>query len=215
MMRRGPTRKGGVVVERARRRRLPAEEARRRILEAAERRLVEGGPQALRLTDVARDLGLTHQAILHHFESREGLLQELAASAMAALSRDLVEALGGAGDRPLDPRELLDGVFDTFGRRGHGRLLAWLFLSGLGERPDPAPLEMRRIAEALHERRRADGESVPFEETLFAVLLAGFAAFGDAIAGEAMRRSAGLAGDAHAESRFRDWFARVMVEQLR
>ena len=54
------------------RRRLPADEAKTRILEAAQKRLTEGGPDAIRLQDLAADLGISHPAILHHFGSREG-----------------------------------------------------------------------------------------------------------------------------------------------
>ena len=39
------------------RRRRTAEEARHEILAAAQRRLAEGGPEAIRLQDIARDLG--------------------------------------------------------------------------------------------------------------------------------------------------------------
>ena len=49
-----------------------AEEARRLILDAAEKRLAQQGPEGLRLQDIARDIGISHPAILHHFESREG-----------------------------------------------------------------------------------------------------------------------------------------------
>ena len=52
-----------------------APEARRAILEAAEKRLREGGPEAVRLQDLARDLGVSHPAILHHFGSREKLIR--------------------------------------------------------------------------------------------------------------------------------------------
>ena len=43
--------------------RLAPEEAQTRILDAAERRLAIGGPEALRLVDIAKDLGISHPAI--------------------------------------------------------------------------------------------------------------------------------------------------------
>ncbi|MDO9127858.1 MAG: helix-turn-helix domain-containing protein, partial [Parvibaculum sp.] len=58
-----------------------AEEARRLILDAAEERLAKQGPEGLRLQDIARDVGISHPAILHHFESREGLVRALIARA--------------------------------------------------------------------------------------------------------------------------------------
>ena len=44
------------------------EEAQRVILDAAEERLANGGPEALRLQDIAADVGISHPAILHHFD---------------------------------------------------------------------------------------------------------------------------------------------------
>ncbi|MBV1885644.1 MAG: TetR family transcriptional regulator, partial [Parvibaculaceae bacterium] len=52
----------------AKRIRRTAEEARRLILDAAEKRLAEQGPEGIRLQDIAKDIGVSHPAILHHFE---------------------------------------------------------------------------------------------------------------------------------------------------
>ena len=69
----------------ATRRRRSREEARRLILDAAERLLTEGGPEAVRLQEVGRAVGISHPAVLHHFGSREGLLLELESRAMERL----------------------------------------------------------------------------------------------------------------------------------
>ena len=69
----------------ARRRRFPAAQARARILAAAERKLAEVGPEQLRLTDLAAELGVSHQAILHHFGSREELVPRTIAGALLVL----------------------------------------------------------------------------------------------------------------------------------
>ncbi|MGH7960445.1 MAG: helix-turn-helix domain-containing protein, partial [Candidatus Binatia bacterium] len=59
------------------RRRRTAEEARRLILEAAEKRLITGGPEAIRLQDIAAEVGMAHAVISHHFGNREGLMEAL------------------------------------------------------------------------------------------------------------------------------------------
>src|SRR6185369_15152486 len=82
-----------VVSRKPSRRRRTAEEARYEILAAAQRRLTDGGPEAIRLQDIARDLGISHPTILHHFDSREGLMQALARSAMGALNADIMRAI--------------------------------------------------------------------------------------------------------------------------
>ncbi|MGH7329781.1 MAG: TetR/AcrR family transcriptional regulator, partial [Polyangiaceae bacterium] len=56
------------------RRRLDAEAARKLILDATERRLVRVGPSGIRLQEVAKDAGVSHPTVLHHFGSRELLV---------------------------------------------------------------------------------------------------------------------------------------------
>ena len=52
-----------------------ADEARRLILDAAERQLAEVGPAGLRLQEVAKEVGVSHPTVLHHFGSREELVE--------------------------------------------------------------------------------------------------------------------------------------------
>src|SRR5262249_22912893 len=61
----------------SKRTRRTAEGARREILDAAEKRLRELGPDGVRLQQIASDVGVSHPAILHHFESFEGLIQQV------------------------------------------------------------------------------------------------------------------------------------------
>src|SRR5215468_5138960 len=132
------------------RRRRTADEARYEILAAAQRRLAEGGPEAIRLQDIARDVGISHTNILHHFESREGLMQALGRSAMGALSADVLRAISDPG-RSTTTEAVLDRVFATLGESGHARLLAWAALS------DRAPVAsepqlMRMLGDAVQRR---------------------------------------------------------------
>jgi len=66
---------------------LPADEARTRILTAAERKLAEVGPEQLRLTELAAELGISHQAILYHYGSREELVSAVLAHAIARINQ--------------------------------------------------------------------------------------------------------------------------------
>ena len=63
-----------MVKETAKRVRRSPEAARLAILEAAERRLIEGGPETVRVQHIAADLGVTDAAVHHHFGSREALI---------------------------------------------------------------------------------------------------------------------------------------------
>ncbi len=195
-----------------RRRRRTAEEARFAILEAAQKRLAERGPEEIRLQDIASDLGISHPAILHHFGSREVLMRELSRHAFESLNADMVAALG---ERDGDVTAWLDRVFETLRDRGHARLLAWATLTGrLGgaDRRDDDPHLVRDLAEAVQTRREADAERAgeappPFEEAVFAVQLVSAALLGDALMGGVLRRSAGVACDDATTERYRRWLA--------
>jgi len=59
------------------------EAARDAILDAAEAIVVEVGPAGLRISAVAKRAGMAHPNIIHHFGSRDGLLNALAANESA------------------------------------------------------------------------------------------------------------------------------------
>lgn len=196
------------------RRRLEAAEARRRILDAAEKRLAEGGPEAIRLQELAADLGVSHPAILHHFGSREGLLEALESRAMEQLRRDLLERRRGSIG------EDLERVFATFGGEGHARLLAWRLLRA-GRTPvrEDATL-VRELTEAFHAERvaeaRREGRPPPaHEDTVFGVRLATVAMFGEALLGPLLTASAGLRDEARTSRRFRRWLGAILDERER
>jgi AcrR family transcriptional regulator len=205
------------------RRRRTAEEARRAILEAAQKRLAECGPEEIRLQDIASDLGISHPAILHHFGSRETLLLELSRHALRSLNADLVSVLADSSQE--DVKGWLDRVFETLRDRGHARLLAWSLLTGRLGRADGASEGeaddrlLFELAEAVHARRgelaRRVGAAEPsLEDSVFAVQLVAAALLGDALMGPLLRRSAGLATDDGSNERFRLWLGRQVMELL-
>ncbi|MDT0265688.1 TetR/AcrR family transcriptional regulator [Streptomyces sp. DSM 44915] len=76
--------------------------ATREILEAAERHLTERGPAALSLRAVARDLGMTVQALYHYFPHRDALVTAL----ITKTYEDLADALQAATADPARDPEL-------------------------------------------------------------------------------------------------------------
>lgn len=197
------------------RRRRTAEEAQRLILDAAEARLIEVGPAALRLQDVAQDVGVSHPTILHHFGSRDDLVAAVIRRALQQLQDDLLAAIRHHETNEATAQEVIQTAFAGLEGRGYGRLMAWLSLSGV----EP-PADMRRldeIADAVHARRcgeRPPEDRPDREDTLFFVLLASFAVFADSVAGRSMRQSAGLGDDPEAGARFRRWFGHLLYEHL-
>jgi AcrR family transcriptional regulator len=76
-------------IERPARVRRSSEAARENILAACEAILLEKGPQALKLADVAAGAGVANATVLHHFGSVDGVQTAL----MARMIRQLVERI--------------------------------------------------------------------------------------------------------------------------
>lgn len=198
----------------ARRIRRSADDARELILEAAEAQLTRQGPDSLRLVQLADQLGISHPTILHHFGSREGLVCAVVERTAQRLESQIFASLRGELDEG-NAVAMLERVFRALADQGHARLLVWLYLTG---EPAGDPIgygaRMRHIADTVHAMRKAGGSSADPEDTLFTVLLAGLALFGNAIAGAPLRRSAGLDNTGDANARFLAWFARLLREHL-
>ena len=192
-----------------------ADEARRLILDAAEERLAAQGPEGIRLQDIARDVGISHPAILHHFESREGLVRALIARTSAQLRDKMLTALQSrrGSEHVVEANELIANVFETLSDRGTARLLSWMLLTGRSPEYSTSGALVTEIADELHQRRKEDaaktGKDAPDrEDTLFMAILTANAAFGDAIIGRELAKDAGL--DQAGVARFRAWFAKLL-----
>lgn len=191
------------------RRRRTAPEAQRLILDAAEKRLTEGGPEAVRLQDIARDLGISHPSILHHFGSREALLGALEDRAMDELRRAVLSL-----PRSTTP-VALEQAFATLGDAGHARLLAWQSLTGRRGADGLGGALMHELTESLHGERRAraaleGGKAPSREETSFAIHLAAVAMFGDALIGDLLTMGTRVRNPERYRRRFRRWLGDLL-----
>ncbi len=207
-----------IIAGKVKRVRRTAEEARRVILDAAERRLAEHGPEGIRLQDIANDVGISHPTILHHFDSREGLVLALTQRAIEQLRADLLAAFTGPHMPDANMNPILDRVFDVLSRRGHARLIGWMILSGTLRQLPEAGL-LRELTDLIHEMRVAEckkrGLQVPdSEDTLFIVILGAIASFGDGLFGPLVRRAAKISDDPAVADRFRAWFADLLRRRI-
>lgn len=111
------------------RRRLEAADAREAILAAAESLLVESGPDALRLTEVATRAGVSHPNVLYHFGSVSELQTQLAQRVAERLAIEVAQAFErtAGAQAPIDLA--IAEVFRVFDEGGFARLLAWLEMS--------------------------------------------------------------------------------------
>ncbi|HEX3536741.1 MAG TPA: TetR/AcrR family transcriptional regulator [Stellaceae bacterium] len=194
-----------------RRQRRTPEEARRLILDTAQELIARTGPEGLRLQEIAAAAGISHPLILHHFGSREGLVRALTQQAVTELRDRLLAALGS---EEYSLGQQLDRVFDVF-RDGLAQRLAWLATVDPQGQQTGTAMVMRDIADGLHARRVAvapQGAAIERADTESLIHLIAAAAFGDAIFGAQLRRSAGLEQSSETEQRFRSWFASLIRE---
>jgi len=168
--------------------RLTPEESRAAALEAARELLLESGPQAVTLKAVGARIGKTHANLLHHFGTAAGLQSELARFIAERVTTHIAAAVERARHGEADPREVVDGTFDAFGKEGAGALAAWMILSGNRDALDP-------VLDAIHglvDRLREGHEDRPVPElTLWLVLTA----LGDSLLGAPMAAALGLDRD--------------------
>jgi AcrR family transcriptional regulator len=188
---------------RAGRRRLRKEESRARILAAAEHRLAEVGPEGLRLTELAAELGISHPAILHHYGSREELIEEVVTQATAQLNERLVQAI--ASREPGGHEAIFEMIAEFYGAEGRARTIAWLVLSRRTAKKRPrqaAPRPLERLIELAHARRMLahPERSTDFADTQFRSQLAALALLGEAVFGRLIRYASGEAGTADADA---------------
>ena len=167
------------------RERLTPELSRAGALEAARALLIEQGPQAVTLKAVAARVGKSHANLLHHFGSAAGLQAALAELISGRVCAGIEAAVLRARAHEADPIEIVDRVFDAFGKEGAGALAAWMILSGNRDALNP-------VLEAIHQlidHLRAGHEDRPVTETTLWLVLV---AMGDSLLGEEMAQSLGL-----------------------
>jgi AcrR family transcriptional regulator len=201
--------------ERPPRIRRTAEDARSEILDATERRLVASGPSGIRLQDVADDVGVSHPTILHHFGSRERLVNDVVKRRIDAMNLEVFNALATGVPEEASVRALFERISTVFGAGGHARVVAFLAL----DNQDAPTLDgVQPLAAAVHATRLAElpeGAKPPtLEDSYFTVLLISFALFGDAIAGSMFRGESADSKHEESSERFRAWLARLVQLHL-
>lgn len=204
------------VTRRTRTRRSP-DEARRLILEAAEKRLAAGGPDAVRVQHIAADLGITDAAIYHHFKNREGLLDALARFG----ARNLKTAMEDVIARFDGDREDIDAVaalaLETFERRGYARLVLWLSIAGIPS--DRGSGMFDNLGRAFERRFLAASppgtdKATAARDARFLATLLVLVVFAEPMLGTISRRSIGLGGGRATTLQFRRWFSGAMLSLL-
>jgi AcrR family transcriptional regulator len=198
----------GKTVSKNKRIRRTPEDARRLILEAAEADMGQSGPAGLRLEAVAKAAGVSHPTILHHFGSREGLIQALNLKTIDHLKTVLLRVMGAG---PSSSEDAISLIFAAY-RDGLAQRMIWLMQSQqpMGAVGLPA---FNELVEALHAMRlRLAGPNTVFDiaDTRAIVHLTTITAFGDAILGKRLRRAADPAEEIAGREWFENWFGELL-----
>lgn len=186
-----------------RRRRSP-EQARGEILRAAAQRLREHGLEGLNVVDVARDCGMSHATVLHHFGSTAGMRKALVTHMIDGLLHDILDAVHR--NPAPEPPEILHDLFDALSRGGHARLLAWLCVGGEAlsedlEAPSFIRAHFAELVPVVAERLPPGPEREATAKRI--IYLIAVAGIGFGVAGPLLPQLIGLQ-EAEAE-RFPDW----------
>ncbi len=179
------------------------EEARAVILDAAEARLQQLGLDGLNVVGVAKDAGLSHASVIHHFGNTAGMRQALEERMTQALLSDLVGALKS----DTQPQKILAAVFHAMVGGGHAKLLAWRALNE-GESELPGEAIQRLIKELI----RRTGERFGQQDAAIIrnnLLLIASSAIGLGISGNALPALLGV--EEVDNNAFADWLAVLLL----
>jgi AcrR family transcriptional regulator len=205
-----------MVSKKAKRIRRTPEAARLAILEAAERRLIEDGPEGVRVQHIAADLDMTGAALHYHFGSRDALIDSVTRFSAKRLLADIDAILAAWEVEQFDMRRLGALFRKTYAGHGAARMIFWLALHG--RKPRGAGL-MGSLVKAVHQARErrakaAGHASPPISDTRFVIaLLSGVHAVMP-VAGDALLLSAGAAAGKAGTERFLDWAASLLDAHL-
>jgi len=91
--------------------------------------LFRAGPEAITMPAVAKELGMSHGNLTHHFGSIGALHAALVDQMAQELATAVYAAVRRLRDERADPIAVVNAVFEAFDNGGAGRLISWLALS--------------------------------------------------------------------------------------
>ncbi len=178
------------------------EEAKSLILKVASDRLSTFGLAGLNISGVAKDAGMSHATVIHHFGSTGAMREALLGKMTRELLSDVMQAL----NRETEPASVLDHLFEMLSQGGHGRLLAWLALDQ--QAFSPASDSKGLFTDILSTIAEESGDPVHAKQLVFLVAIA---AMGKSICGEAIADLIGM--NAAETQQFPSWLA-AHIQQL-
>lgn len=185
------------------------QQAQEAILNAAEKLMVEVGPAGLRISAVAKKAGMAHPNIIHHFGSRNGLINALAERVGQRATERISNAIKEATDAaPEDKVAAMTHVLDTAYPGDEGKAAVWLHLSGAESSLKP---NMERIVELSHSLRQTIDVDANLDNTNRLVMLVTLALVGEVVSGPGIKGALGFGNGEDSRAHFRRWLTEILL----
>lgn len=185
------------------------EQAQQVILDAAEKIVFEVGPAGLRISAVAKRAKMAHPNIIHHFGSREGLINALAERVGIRATQRISLAISEAMQaEPQDRLKAMTHVLDTAYPGEEGKVAVWMHLSGA---KSSLRSNMQKIVELSHQLRIKVNGTADIENTNRLVMLVTLALVGEVISGPGVKDALGFGSEQSNRANFRQWLAELLL----
>ena len=186
------------------------EQARNAILDAAEQLVVDVGPAGMRINAVAQAAGMAHPNIIHHFGSRDGLLEALAERASNIITERVTRAINAAENAPETDRvTAVTRILASSFAGSEGKIAVWMQLSGAHS---SVKQNIQQIVDATHQLRESIDGEVQYNNTNRLVLLMTLALIGEVVAGAALKQFLGFDETAEPDKTFSHWLAKLALK---
>lgn len=188
------------------------EAAQAAILDAAEQIIVAVGPAGLRISAVAKAANMAHPNIIHHFGSRDGLINAVAERvgerSTERITKAISEALTATGEDQASLVQAMTKVLDTAYQGDEGRAAVWLHLSGA---ESSLKDNMQQIVQLSHQLRQTLDPQVKLANTNRLVMLVTLALIGEVVSGDGIKSAMGFARQGADSANFSQWLAEFLL----
>ncbi len=186
------------------------------ILEAAELRLHDDGPDGVRIQRIAADLGITDAAVHYHFGTREALMDALLRRIGRRLVDDIETTIAGWAPGQIDVAALGRLFRRAYADERAARLALWLSLAGW--RPKGSGMLgslVERVHRARGEAARKAARRAPrIADTQYAIALLSAAHLQAAMAGDALLASVAANPASLGQRKFLDFAVGLIARHL-
>lgn len=185
------------------------EQAKLVILDAAEKIMIKVGPAGLRISAVAKLASMAHPNIIHHFGSRDGLINAIAERVGLRATERITKAITKATKAaPKDRVAAMTHVLDVAYAGDQGKAAVWLHISGAESDFND---NMQRIVALSHRLRKAIDPKANLENTNRLVMLVTLALVGEVVSGADVKGALGFNSSNGSRAHFHQWLAEILL----